>query len=65
MPSRAIPDAAHIGMAAAHGMDYLLTWNCRHIHNAIIERQLEELCDALGLSLPVLCTPTELMANYI
>jgi len=63
IPARAATDAAHIGFAAAHGMDFLLTWNCRHIHNAFIERQLSGICLAMGLSLPVLCTPRELMLS--
>ncbi len=64
IPSRAATDAAHIGLAAAHGMDFLLTWNCRHIHNAFTVRRLAGVCAAMGFSLPVLCTPLELMANY-
>lgn len=64
IPARAASDAVHIGYAAAHGMDFLLTWNCRHILNKTIERQLGGVCAALGLSLPVLCTPAELMASY-
>ena len=65
IPQRAAADAAHIGLAAAHGMDFLLTWNCRHIHNAFIEHRLQGVCAALGLSLPTLCTPPELMAEYL
>lgn len=64
IPSRAVTDAAHIGIAAAHCMDFLLTWNCRHIHNSFIERRLAGICQSMGLSLPVLCTPRELMSNY-
>lgn len=40
IPPRAASDAVHIGYAAAHGMDFLLTWNCRHILNKVIERRL-------------------------
>jgi hypothetical protein len=64
IPARAASDAVHIGYAAAHAMDFLLTWNCRHILNKTIERQLAEICTTMGLSLPVLCTPSELMASY-
>ncbi len=64
IPARATSDAVHIGYAAAHGMDFLLTWNCRHILNKTIERQLAGVCSDLGLLLPVLCTPAELMASY-
>ena len=42
-------------------MDYLLTWNCRHINNRALERRIERACIACGLACPVICTPTELM----
>lgn len=64
IPPRAASDAAHIAYAAAHRMDFLLTWNCRHILNAVIERELAKVCAGMGLSLPVLCSPTELMADF-
>jgi len=63
IPPRANRDAAHIAFAAVHGMDFLLTWNCRHIHNAMISRRLEGVCAAAGFPLPVLCTPRELMTR--
>jgi hypothetical protein len=65
IPPRAAADAAHIGLAAAHGMDFLLTWNCRHIHNSFNERSLGGICEEMGLSLPVLCTPLELMVDSL
>ena len=61
IPPRATRDAGHIAFASVHGMDFLLTWNCRHIHNAMISRRLSGVCAALGFTLPVLCTPRELM----
>ena len=64
IPPRAAADAAHIALAAAHGIDFLLTWNCRHIHNAVIARRLAGVCQAMGFSLPVLCTPRELMSDF-
>lgn len=63
IPPRATRDAAHIAFASVHRMDFLLTWNCRHIHNAAISRRLSGVCAALGFTLPVLCTPRELMAK--
>jgi len=62
IPPRATRDAAHIAFASVHEMDFLLTWNCRHIHNAMISRRLSEVCSAQGFALPILCTPRELMA---
>ena len=63
MPQRATRDAAHIAFASVYGMDFLLTWNCRHIHNAMISRRLSGVCAAVGFPLPVFCTPRELMAK--
>jgi hypothetical protein len=41
-------------------MDYLITWNCRHIANARHRQKIEDICDALGYVSPVICTPEEL-----
>ncbi len=61
LPSKATADALHIATAAVHGMDYLITWNCRHIANAVIFRSVEAVCRAHGYEPPVMCTPEELM----
>jgi hypothetical protein len=54
-------DAYHIALAATHGMDYLLTWNCTHIANATKRLPIEACCRARGLEPPAICTPQELM----
>jgi hypothetical protein len=59
-PERAQVDALHIAVATVHGMDYLLTWNCRHIANAALRRQIESVCRANGYTPPIICTPSEL-----
>jgi hypothetical protein len=61
VPDVAADDATHIALAAAHGMDYLLTWNCRHINNHRIRTRIVQACEAAGLVCPDICTPTELM----
>ena len=63
LPSKAEVDAIHIAAATVHGMDYLLTWNCRHIANAQIQGKLAEISLDSGYVLPVLCTPNELMGD--
>ena len=63
IPPRAVRDAAHIAVAAVHGIDYLLTWNCRHLANAQITRKIREVCERLSEHMPVICTPEELMGN--
>ena len=61
IPAVAGDDAAHIGLAAAHQMDFLLTWNCRHINNHHIRSRIERACEAFDFAAPDICTPAELM----
>lgn len=61
IPPRAIRDAAHIAVAAIHEIDYLLTWNCRHLANAQIMRKVSSVCTLHGQHTPLICTPEELM----
>ena len=63
LPSKANVDAVHIAAATVHGMDYLLTWNCKHIANAQIQRKLAEISLDFGYELPILCTPYELLGD--
>lgn len=61
LPPRAGADALHIASATVHGMNFLLTWNCSHIANAVLRPKIEMICREQGFSAPVLCTPEELM----
>ena len=61
IPRAVAEDAAHIAIATANGMDYLLTWNLKHIANATVRSRIEALCRAKGYTPPVICTPEELM----
>jgi hypothetical protein len=61
IPAKAEVDASHIAVAAVHRMDILLTWNCTHIHNIAISRQIERLCARAGWLCPAICTPFDLL----
>jgi hypothetical protein len=63
LPSKADVDAVHIAAATVHSMDYLLTWNCKHIANAQIQGKLAEISLDFGYVLPILCTPYELLGG--
>jgi hypothetical protein len=63
VPAKAVVDALHLGIAAAHGVEYLLTWNCAHIANASLRRRMEALCRTMGREMPVICTPEELLED--
>ncbi len=61
IPDKAKLDASHIAVAVWHKMDYVLSWNCKHIVSGRIRKMLEEINDKLNIKTPVLCTPEELM----
>ena len=46
-------------------MDYLLTWNCRHIANAEVTPKMRQLCESAGFLYPIICTPDELMGDFV
>ena len=61
VPREAGDDAAHIAIAVANGIDYLVTWNFRHIANATMRSRIEDVCRMSGYVPPVICTPNELL----
>ncbi len=60
LPAKAAGDALHIAIAAVNGLDYLITWNCRHLANAIISPAVERVCREQGYEPPVICMPHQL-----
>jgi predicted nucleic acid-binding protein len=60
LPQKAAADAMHIAVATVNAMEFLLTWNCTHIANAIIFRRIADLCRGMGYDPPAVCTPEEL-----
>ena len=60
LPEKAAADALHIAIAAYHRLDFLLTWNCKHIANAVQRPLIEHVCREFGFEPPILCTPEEL-----
>jgi hypothetical protein len=57
LPPNALEDAIHIAIAAVNGMEILVTWNCRHIANAVLRPRIEDACRNAGYDCPVICTP--------
>lgn len=54
-------DALHIAVCAVNGIDFLLTWNCKHLANAFLRHKIMETVEDEGYQCPVICTPAELM----
>ena len=63
LPPKAQVDALHIATVAHHRVQYLLTWNCKHIANAKILPRIHGVLTDLGIPIPIICTPEELLGD--
>lgn len=60
-PEKAAEDALHIAIAVVNGVEYLLTWNHKHLANAAMRASIERICRQSGFEPAILCTPEELL----
>ena len=65
MPADPVGDALHLALASVHKADYLVTWNCRHLANANKFDHIRRVNALLGLAVPALVTPLELMGEAV
>ena len=63
MPADPVGDALHLALASYHRCDFLLTWNCRHLANANKFAHIRRVNGILGLFVPSLVTPLELLGE--
>ena len=61
LPQKAADDAGHLALAATGGMDFLLTWNCRHLANARLTHAVAAVMRSKGHTPPVITTPEGLL----
>jgi hypothetical protein len=61
IPEKAMIDAFHLAVAAWHRIDYVLSWNCKHIASGRVQKMLQDANTRLGVYTPIVCTPEELM----
>lgn len=64
LPAKASADAEHIAIAATNGIQVLLTWNCKHLANPAIHREVVRVCESQQTCCPEICTPEQLMRTY-
>lgn len=57
-------DATHIAVAAVNGVNYLATWNFKHIMNPSTQHLIESICRHVGYEPPTICTPEQLLETY-
>ena len=61
VPEKATEDALHLAIAVTNGVEYLLTWNCKHLANATMRTKIEDVCRSAGYEPVIICTPEELL----
>jgi predicted nucleic acid-binding protein len=62
-PPKAQVDALHISLAAHHRIQYLPTWNCKHIANAKILPRIHGILTDMGIPIPIICTPEVMLGD--
>ena len=63
VPANSEEDALHIAIAAAGGIEFLLTWNFKHINNAQTKAVITAVVESHGFACPILCSPEKLGAE--
>ena len=63
LPAKAVMDASHLAICILHQMVYLLTWNCKHLANPVLQKELVEYCRYHNLFIPIICTPEALLTS--
>jgi predicted nucleic acid-binding protein len=63
VPQKAAEDALHISIAVVNGIDYLISWNCKHIANAKMRSKIQQVCLSCGYEPIIICTPEELLED--
>ena len=64
IPQNFRSDAQHIAIATVHGVEYLVSWNHKHIVNANKREHINQVCQASGFNPITICTPAELMEEF-
>ncbi|VEN74610.1 conserved hypothetical protein [Candidatus Desulfarcum epimagneticum] len=65
IPEKCPEDALHIAVAAANGMDAIVTWNFKQINNPFIRIKIRQLLEEIGWACPEICSPEEFLGDEI
>ncbi len=63
IPQKALLDAVHLAYGVAYNLDYILTWNCKHLAHGEVRKKLKRYNTSVGLETPEIVTPFELMGR--
>ena len=64
LPAKAAVDSLHIAIAVVNRIDFLISWNCRHIANPVLQTSIESICRTHGYEPTILTTPLNLLGGY-
>jgi len=60
VPENSVEDAVHIAVAAVNNVDFIVTWNFKHINNPTMKRHIGNVVLGMGYGMPEICSPEEL-----
>ena len=63
VPRNSLTDAQHIAIATVHGVEYLASWNHKHIVNEHRREHIKHVCQKAGFKPIIICTPIQLMED--
>jgi hypothetical protein len=61
IPEKCPEDTLHIAVAAINEIEFIVTWNFKHINNPFMMRKISDVVTSAGYSMPVICSPEEFM----
>lgn len=61
VPDKAASDAIHIAIASVHRVEFLVTWNFKHIANPFLRERIRDMITKSGFQMPTMCSPEELL----
>jgi hypothetical protein len=65
LPQSAKEDAEHVAVAATHGIEFLVTWNCKRLANPVITPKVARACERAGFRSPEICTPEIILRRVV
>ena len=63
-PSKAGDDALHVAIATINKMDFIVSWNMKHIANPVTIRMMTNTILLLGFACPIICTPDQILGAF-
>lgn len=63
IPAKSKIDAFHLAIASIFEMDFIVSWNCKHIANPFLTNKIIKVNKDFSLPVPVICTPREMLGE--